>query len=205
MDGLEHIAEGLETFNSLKASERRFVEAFVADPRRNGTEAALAAEYGNGNKESAAVAASRLLKKDKIQTAISELETALRGESSLLPRIIAAYMAIAFSDLRDVMRWDGKGRVTLIPSSELSPAASFSIASIQDIQEEKQSRLPGLDDETEAAVNIIRRNVKQHDKLKGLEGLTRILGFGAPDRLEISGDLYARLERARHGAIGREA
>lgn len=188
----------LPEFRGLKEIEQRFVMELVSDPKRNGTDAAIRAGYEAGaGKASAAVAASRLLKKDKILNAMRALEAKVRSEADLLPRMVAALSAIAFSNLNDVIRWDGKGRISLIPSHELSPTAAASLASIQDVVEERQGRLPGLDDDDDVAMTIIKRNVKQHDKLRALELLARITGVGSPERLEVTGDLLARIERAR--------
>ena len=198
MSQTEQLTAPQAAFDELSNKDRRFVEAYVADPKRNGTRAAISAGYESGKDgASAAVAASRLLRKDKIIKAISELEEKLRSEDSLLPRLVAMLSAITFTDLRDVMRWDSKGNISLIPSNELSPAASAALASVQSIQEEKQGRLPGLDDEPEAAANVIRKNVKLHEKLGAAKLLIQVLGLGSPERLELSGDLFARLETAR--------
>ena len=192
-------------FDELNSKERRFVEAYVADPKRNGTDAAIAAGYEAGeNKASAAVASSRLLKKDKIIKAVRALEDFVASEYGLLPRMVSTLRAIAFTDLRDVMRWDGRGKISLIPSDKLTPAASAAIASIQDIQEEKQARLPGLEDDEEAAVNIIRRHVKMHDRMAAIKLLAQITGVGGAERVDVTvnGDLGERLFKARGGVGG---
>lgn len=195
----EHIAQPPE-FEALKEVERRFVAAYVSDPKRNGTRAAMAAGYEVGeNRASAAVAASRLLRKDKIIEAVRALEKQVASEGDLLPRMVATLRGIAFTDLRDVMRWDGRGKISLIPSDKLEPGAAAAIASIQDIQEESQRRLPGLEDDEEAAVNIIRRHVKLHDRMAAMKLLAQITGVGGAERVEmtVSGDLGERLFKAR--------
>jgi phage terminase small subunit len=193
-------------FDGLKEIERLFVSAYVADPKRNGTKAAIAAGYACGeNGASAAVAAHRLLRKDKIIKAVQALERWAASEDCLLPRLVAALKAIAFTDLRDVMRWDGRGHVSLIPSDKLEPAAAAAIASIQDIQEESQRRLPGLEDDGEAAVNIIRRHIKLHDKMAAMKLLAQITGVGGAERVEVavSGEgIKAAWARAVSGEAG---
>lgn len=183
-------------FKGLSELERRFVCEYVADPKRNGTRAAIRAGYESGAENaSAAVSASRLLRRDKISDAVKALEGKVRSEEGLLPRIVAVLSSIAFTDLSDVMRWDGRGNVTLIPSRELTPQAAAALAQIQDIQEETQPRLPGIDDGEDVAVKTIKRQVKLHDKLKAIELLARITGVGAAERVEFTMN-GERIERA---------
>lgn len=176
-----------------KELRRRFVLEYVSDPKRNGTRAAIRAGYEAGkDKASAMVAASRLLSNDKVIAAIKAMENKIGGPECL-PRLEAVLNAIIYTDMSDVMRWDGRGRVTLVSSDQLSPTAAAAIAQVQDIREEQQRRLP-LGDEQDVAVDLIKRNVKLHDKLRAIEILARIKGLYAPEKraVEVGG-------RVEHG------
>lgn len=203
MSGYESYINELPEFKALKDMERRYVLEYVSDPKRNGTRAALRAGYEAGvNNASAAVASSRLLKRDKIQQAVSALEAKIGGPDCLA-RLESVLNAIIFTDLTDVMSWDGQGRVKMIPSEKLSPAAAAAIAQVQDIHEEQQRRLP-LGDEDDVAVETIKRNVKMHDKLRAVETLARLKGFYAAEKhdVTVNGDLRTRLEEARAALEG---
>ncbi len=68
----------------------------------------------------------------------------------------------------------------------MSDEAAHSLASIQEIVEEKQQRLPGMDDKADVELKLIRKNVKQHSPIEAMKLLAQICGVGEPDRLEIS-------------------
>ena len=177
----------LPEFTGLKNIERRFVSEYVADPKRNGTRAAERAGYAPGpGKASAAVAASRLLRKDKIINAIRAMEAKIGGEDCL-SRLETVLNAIIYTDLSDVMHWDGKGRVSVVPSDKLSPSVAAAIAQVSDIREEQQRRLP-LGDEDDVARETVMRNVKLHDKLRAIEIMARIKGLYAPEKRETNVD-----------------
>jgi phage terminase small subunit len=189
----EAIAGGLPEFEALGKGlvgqrRRRFVLEYVADPKRNAARAyRLAYDSAGGlSDESARVGASRLLQNDNVYKAVTALQDKIRDTA--LPRLLAKLDAIIAADLRDVMTWDGEGRVKMVPSRDLSPQVAAALASVQDVREERQGRLPGLDDAQEAAVSVIRKNVKLHDPLKAIEIYCKLAGLGAAERMEIAGE-----------------
>jgi len=85
--------------------QERFCQEYVADPKRNGTQAAIAAGYTE-NRDSAAVQASRLLSSVKIKARIRELErealaTAGYSADAMRAMVMREYVRLAFSDISD--------------------------------------------------------------------------------------------------------
>gem|GEM_PF-3454324 len=175
-----------EALGGGAAGERRrnFVLAYVADPRRNATRAYMSV-YGVENYESAKANASKLLSKSNVSAAVNALQGMIR--ETALPRILDKLEAIIHTELRDVMSWSRDGQAKLIPSKDLPPAASAALAMIQEVREEKQPRLPGIDDPADAAISLIRKSVKLHDPLKAMEIYAKLAGIGAAERIEIAG------------------
>ncbi len=192
--------ESSPTTGGCRQAERwrqlRFVAEYVGDHQRNATRAAIRAGYSPGpNNSSAAVTASRLLKKAKIQKLIKDKEQELRSDDALA-RKLARLEAIIHTNFTDIVSWDSHGRLTLKPSSALSPAAAAAVATITEFSDDGQGRLP-LGDLDEALANKIRRSVRLHDPLRALDMYFKITGAYSAEKLELSGDLYERLLRAR--------
>ncbi len=112
MSDAQHIRDmyALPEFSALKEKQRSFVMYYLADPKRVACKAVLKA--GLTDKEnSARVMGSKLLANGNILAAIKAGEEFLRSSDHLLGRMVAKLSAIAFADLRDVVRWDGKGNM----------------------------------------------------------------------------------------------
>ena len=98
-----HEDDGMEMW--LKPKHEAFCQAYVADPKRNATKAAIAAGY---KENSAAVTVCRILKKANIRSRIRELEReALAAAGYEAEHIRAAVMRelvrLAFSDISDII------------------------------------------------------------------------------------------------------
>jgi phage terminase small subunit len=142
----------------LSLVERRFAEEFVVD--LNGTEAALRAGLGKGNKKSASAVATRIRKRAEVAAAINYLlgqRTGVTGTG-----IISELGAIAFSRITDYLKLE-KGRLVL---------------AIDDL-----GKLP---DEAKAAISKLRERVWEdgtitievelHDKIAALTLLGKSTG-----------------------------
>ena len=86
-------------------AKEKFCQAYVADIRRNGTQAALDAGYSN-TRGSAAVQASRMLRDVKVKARIRELEREALAEAgysgdTMKAMVMREYVRIAFSDASD--------------------------------------------------------------------------------------------------------
>lgn len=90
-------AANLPTYSRLRPERRQFVDAYVADPRRNGTRAYMAV-HPKAKPGVAATSAWRLLKNVEIMAAIKELEEYTRSADNLLPKCVARLTQIAFHD-----------------------------------------------------------------------------------------------------------
>ena len=85
--------------------KEKFCHAYVADIRRNGTQAAIDAGYTQ-NRASAAVQASRLLRDVKVKARVRELEVDALAEAgysgdTMKTMVMREYVRIAFSDASD--------------------------------------------------------------------------------------------------------
>lgn len=146
---------------SLNLKQQRFVEEYLADP--NGTQAAIRAGY---SPRSARQHAHRMLSNADISEAISEARAELAEKTGVNPELIMEeYRRIAFSDIRDVVTWEGR-TVNVRPSEELAPDAARALSEISET-------------ETETAEGHIRRTrrVKLHDKLGALRDAAKMLGM----------------------------
>lgn len=94
IDQESHITD-LPELEALSHLERRFVNFYVADPKRNRTQAAIKAGY---SEKSARSKASQLLTKVNISEAVKALETNLRSEAELLPKMVARLSQLGFND-----------------------------------------------------------------------------------------------------------
>ena len=197
MISYESIISDLSEFAALGKGQvgdrrRQFVQEYVADPRRNASRA-YAKIWDREIDATARANASKLLTEPNISAAIKALENKIRDTA--LPRILNKLEAIIHSELPDVMTWDGEGKVSLIPSDELPPAARAALAMVQEVREEKQGHL-FKEIEKDKRVFNVRQSVKMHDPVKAIEVYAKLAGIGAAERIEISG-LSERLERAR--------
>jgi len=208
MIGEAYIAAGITEFETLGKGPvgqryKRFVLLYVADPKRNATRA-YREVFGTKSYDSARANASKLLTKPNILAAINAIQNRVR--ETALDRILNKLEAIIHTELRDVMEWGEDGQVKIIPSAKLSPAASAALSQIQEVREEKQQRLPGMENAEEAALNIIRRCVKLHDPLRAIEVYAKLAGIGGAERVEVTGiaesikAAWSRVSKAEAGA-----
>ncbi len=138
---------------SADERHRLFAREYIKD--FNGARAARAVGY---SARTARVAASRLLTNVNVQTLLNEERQKLAERLDVeQDEILAAYKAIAFFDIRDVMSWD-QHSVTLKPSEDILPEVAVAIANIRQTNK-----------------GTIR--VRFHDTLAALEALARIKGM----------------------------
>lgn len=157
----------------LTDKQRRFCEEYVID--WNGTRAAIAAGY---SENTAKQIATENLSKPYLQKYISEIQNDLEklsGMSAL--RNIKELMKIAFSSPANLrINWD-------------------EIKSYDDLTEDQKNAISEIQvdklilggDEDNGVVQKVK--VKHYDKLKALEMLNKMLGYNAPDKQEISGNV----------------
>lgn len=148
----------------LSASRERFCQEYLLD--LNATKA-YARAYPDSNLKSARTNGPRLLANAGIQERIQQLmeKRAERTEVSQ-DRVIKELVALAFSDLRRLARWDGN-TVTLLDSQVIDPMAAKAVAEVG-----------------EGAEGRVR--IKLHNKLEALITLGKHLGMFT-ERLQITG------------------
>lgn len=152
-----------EELGELTHRQEAFVREYVKD--YNGTQAAIRAGY---SEVTAGQAASRLLKFRKIATAIRFAKQDLLDKSTVDRQwILERLMRVADTQMSDVASWgpdeiqreDRNGvvhvsnGVSLIPSSELTRAASYSVMEIGNTKEGVKIKLA---DKNAALMNIAK-------------------------------------------------
>lgn len=164
----EPIDEGkvIDTNWSLPERRKRFCEEYVID--LNCTQAAIRAGY---SLETAYSQGSRLLKFVEVQAYIKHLRENIEESTGVTKnRVVRELQRIAFSDMGRFKRdW-----MTLREFEDLTDDDRAAISSI-DYQE-----IP-----TEHGKETVIK-FKLHDKLKAAEMLNKMLGYNAPDKLEVT-------------------
>ncbi len=137
----------------LTQRQKRFVAEYMID--FNATQAAIRAGY---SKAAAHVLGNEALKEPRIAEAVRKAADAInkRSEASA-EKVIRELSKIAFSNVKDVLRWDGRS-ITVLPSTEIPDDVAACIASVQ---EQKDGSI----------------KVTFHDKVRALEQLGKHFGL----------------------------
>ncbi len=186
-----------EKHHGLTDLQLRFCHEYVKD--LNATRAYLRAGYKSSNENSAAAAASVLLRKDNIQAYLGEIA----GLSDV--KIIAEVAAIALSRITDILEYTD-GNVKIKNSAEWNIRAQASVKSIT------VSETLSRDGVTRTTTVIM------HDKLAALEKLMRKLrlypkdipvldavqlllaeGVATPEQARVIGEGVGRIEEELRG------
>lgn len=163
-DYLSEIPEFLE----LSLRHQVFVRKLLADPKRHGTNAAIAAKYA---KSGARARASRILGLKTVKEVIKKYDEKISGDNiDLRIKIIKELMLIAFSDMREFMEWS-EHHLSLKDSEKLEPEMSRVVSEVS---------------ETLSLFGSAKK-LKLHDKLTALKELNKMHGFYEAEKHEISG------------------
>lgn len=169
MGGVDHVMAKLTPKQSL------FVDEYLID--LNATAAYKRAGYkAKGN--AAEVNAARLLRNAKVQEALNERMKERQQRTEVTQdNVIKELAKIAFSDLKDFVRWDERG-VDILDSEDVDGTVLAEISETVNIQVfpnggESEKR---------------QKKVKPHDKMKALELLGKHLGMFT-DKVEHSGSV----------------
>lgn len=157
-------------------------ELFCLEYMRNGRNAtkAYSKVYPDLKSESVMPSASRLLSNVKVQERLKELgedvATALGIDRTTLAEELLNIAQSSQDDIRD--NWG-----TLKPWSEIPDNVKKTISYVQ------------TDRRIQASGDIDEKvKVGQHDKLKAIEQLTRMLGWNAPEKHEHTGEVKINLD-----------
>jgi phage terminase small subunit len=161
----------------LTDKQIRFCEEYVID--WNGTRAAIASGY---SENSAKEIASENLTKPNIQAYIEEIQkdlSKLSGVTAL--RNILELKKLAYTNMSDFK--DG-----WITQKEFDKLDENTKAALSEIQYVEKSTQHG----DESIVKF-----KLHDKMKAIEGLNKMLGFNAPEKLQVEETILTENDRLK--------
>lgn len=148
----------------LTVKQERFCQEYLID--FNGTQAAIRAGY---SAKTANEQAARLLTKGSIQNYIQSKQAEFAKKTEITrEKVLAEYAKVAFHDIRELYDEDSR------------------LKNIKDLTEETAAGLAGVEvDELllEGMQIGVTKKVKRWDKIKALDGLSRVLGFNAPDKV----------------------
>lgn len=163
----------------LTGKQKRFCEEYIFD--FNATRAAKAAGY---SEDTARSIGSENLSKPDIQAYIKQLEADLSKTSGISRlMVLREHEKLAFSSiahLRDT--W-----ITLKEFETLTPEQKACIAEIQ-TQTRTEMKYKAESEEMEP-VQVDFVKIKLYDKQKALDSISKMLGFDAPEKIEVSGGI----------------
>lgn len=166
--------EEKDIVNELTEKQKIFCREYVK--YWNGTRAAIKAGY---SEDSAKEIASENLTKPNIQKYIAYLKANLAELAEITPfMVLAEYSKIAFSSIAHLHN-------TWIERKEFDELTDEQKACIAEIS--TQTRTTKTLDGDVIEVDYVK--IKLHDKLKSLEGINKMLGYDAPQKVDLSGDL----------------
>lgn len=161
----------------LTGKQKRFCEEYIFD--FNGARAARAAGY---SEDTAAAIASENLTKPNIKAYIQELQDDLAKTSGISKlKVLREHEKIAFGSIAHLHN-------TWIERKEFENLTEEQKACISEIS--TQTRVERVDKGTkdEALIDVDYVKIKLFDKQKALESISRLLGFDAPIKSDITTD-----------------
>ncbi len=150
------------TTKKLTTKQRRFVECYILC--FNATQAAI--EAGYSKKTAATIGGQNLQKLEIVSEIQKHLDKATARTEVTQDRIINEYARIAFTDLRDYVKW-GAGGLKIIDSDTLTEDMAAGVLSVKCKTETR--------DKGETVVETTE--IKLHPKTAALEALGRHLGL----------------------------
>lgn len=163
----------------------------------NGVQASITA---GSTPKSAHMYAVRMLQDVAVVAEVERRRAAMRARFAVTEERIVERMALmAFADVRRIVTWDGEGRITVVPSADLSDEDAAAIAEVsQETRTIPQRSGPPIE------VRTIK--VKMVDPQRALEQLARVLGiFNDKVKLQVVLDNEREKVRAEAQARGLDA
>lgn len=157
---------------ALTDKQIRFCDEYLID--FNATQAAIRAGY---SAKTAYAQGERLLKKVEAKKYLSEKKSEFAQRTEITKeRLLDELSKIAFFDIRKIYTVDG------------------GLKNINDFGEEEAGAISGIEtyDEKEPDSGMVlgtTKKVKVHSKIAAIERISRMLGYDAPEKKEISGEL----------------
>jgi phage terminase small subunit len=157
---------------ALNPQQRRFVDAYLADPRRHARKAAIAAGY---SARSAHSTGSRLIRDPAVKAAIAAAERPHRRRYGLTQkRVLREAATLLFSDLADYTH-GRDGRLGL--SKQAQPRATRAVSAVKRKTRWVRNDKGGYDEETQTEIRL-------YDKTRVLPLAMKHLGL-LVDRVEV--------------------
>ena len=152
----------------LKDKQRKFCEEYIID--FNGTQAAIRAGY---SKKTAKEQGARLLTNVNLQHYLTELKQKTAEDSGITKKQLIDELAkIAFFDIRKIYNEDN----SLLDIKSFDDDSASAVAGIEVDEIFEQRQLSGY-----------TKKVKLHNKIAAIERVSKMLGYDAPARQEITG------------------
>lgn len=106
-----------------------FVDQYLID--HNAVKAWQRAGYGSGNYGNDAIQAQKAMARPDVQQMIHERQQVLAQRVEVTQEmVIREYMAIAFSNLKDILKWEENGAISYIASDAISREKAAAISEI---------------------------------------------------------------------------
>jgi len=173
-------------YDQLKATERVFVDAFIASDDAlyaiRQARADVNARIEAKQPHCYSFASARALEYSKrplIQAAIAERLATIAARYELTAdRVLSELAKIVYSNMEDYVAMNEDGDLTL----KLDTATRDQMAVVSEIKVEEVTEGRGEDKRT-----VRKTTFKLHDKLSAIDKAMKRLGLFAPDKLELSG------------------
>lgn len=158
----------------LTGKQKRFCEEYIFD--FNGTRSAIAAGY---SENTAAEIASENLRKPQIQAYIKELQSDLEKTSGITRlKVLREHEKVAFSSIAHL-------HDTWIDRKQFDELTDEQKACISEIQSQVRKISVVREGQPEQDIEVEFVKIKLYDKQKSLDSIARMLGFNAPNKVEV--------------------
>lgn len=159
----------------LTGKQKRFCEEYIFD--FNATRAAKASGY---SEDTAGSIGSENLTKPEIQAYIKELQSDLEKTSGISRlKVLREYEKLAFSSIAHL-------HDTWITRKEFEKLTEDQKSAIMEIQTQTRVEMkynPETEEQEPVQVDFVK--IKLHDKQRALDSIGKMLGFNAPDKVEL--------------------
>jgi phage terminase small subunit len=167
----------LDKDSGLTMRQRKFCEEYIFD--WNATRSYQAAYANVKNANTAGVMAHRLLRNGKVQKFIEDIQQDLEKLSGISRmRVINEHMKLAFSSIAHLHN-------TWIQRRDFEQLTDAEKACISEIS--TQTRNMVADDGSGVTISVDFVKIKLYDKQKALDSISKMLGYEAPVRTELTG------------------
>lgn len=162
----------------LTMKEKTFCREYIYD--WNATRSYIAAYPTIKNANTAGVLAHRTLRKAKIQKYIEEIQANLEKTAGVSRmKILNEYMKLAFSSIADLHNtWIERKKFDELTETEKACISEISTQTRTVFQEEGGISVPVI-------VEFVK--IKLYDKQKALDSISKMLGYDAPTKTELTG------------------